>query len=277
MDIGVRQNITSYRKKVKIKLYVLIFIVGALFVISIFGEKIAPNDPNKTNAMYMNAAPSALYPFGCDIYGRCILSRILAGAFTSIFSSLLLVFLSLLIGTFIGIISATKGGIVDRVLLKVSELMSSFPQMILAIAIAGLSGGGMMSAIIALLISSWPLYYRLSRGKVLDEKKNTYVVAAKLSGISDIKISFTYILPVIFDSLLVNASMQVGTAIIYLAGLSFLGIGVSAPNAEWGSMLSDGIIMISTAPWEVIFPGLMILVTVCIFNMLGDTIREYYK
>ena len=222
----------------------------------------------------MNKAPCAEYPFGTDRYGRCICSRVLMGARTSIFSAVTLVAVTFLVGSMLGMLAGYYGGAVDSVIMRLADVLLAFPQMVLAIAVAGILGGGMFNAMLAMGIAGWTGYARLARAKVLSLKEEAYVSAARLSGCSDGSIMFKTLLPNMLGPLAVNASTQIGSMMIGIAGLSFLGIGVQEPQAEWGSMISASRAYIQLAPWAVLAPAAATILTVMIFNYLGDCVRD---
>ena len=219
--------------------------------------------------------PSAEHILGTDRYGRDMLSRVLVGSTTSIYATLLLVAIITVVGTAIGIICGWCGGILDTVLMRVSDLFLAFPSLVFALAVAGVLGGGIQNAIIALAVIGWPKFARLARGLTLAQKDSTYLMAVRLSGSSTFKIMFKHILPNIAGPILVTSVLDIGTMMMELAGLSFLGLGVQPPMAEWGSMINDGRSMLQISPWMVLAPGLAIFITVMIFNLFGDTLRDY--
>ena len=219
--------------------------------------------------------PSWQHILGTDRYGRDMFSRVLMGSTTSIFATLVLVAVITVTGTAIGIICGWMGGKVDTVLMRISDLFLAFPSLVFALAVAGVLGGGVQNAIIALAAIGWPKFARLARGLTLAQKDAPYLMAARLSGSNTAKLLVKHILPNIAGTILVTAVLDIGTMMMELAGLSFLGLGVKPPMAEWGSMISDGRVMLQTAPWMVLAPGGAIFATVMIFNLLGDTIRDY--
>ena len=252
------------------------FLVLALLLVlvGILAPWLTPNDPNATSAMHMNAPPSAAFPFGTDRYGRCICSRVLMGARTSIFSAVTLVAVTFVIGTALGMLAGYYGGAVDSLIMRLADVLLALPQMVLAIAVAGILGGGMFNAMLAMGITGWTLYARLARAQVLSLKEEAYVSAARLSGCSGPEILLKTLLPNMLGPLTVNAATQIGTMMIGIAGLSFLGIGVTEPQAEWGSMINASRAYIQLAPWAVLFPAGATILTVMIFNYLGDCIRD---
>ena len=159
--------------------------------------------------------------------------------------------------------------------MRISDIFLAFPGMVFAIAVAGVLGGGIVNAVISLALISWPKFSRLARGQVLAIKNNSYIHAAKLNGCSHVKIIFKHIFPNILGIIIVTATLDIGVMMMELAGLSFLGLGAMPPTAEWGSMMSNGRSMIQSAPWVIFAPGLAIFITVIIFNLLGDTLRDF--
>jgi peptide/nickel transport system permease protein len=245
-----------------------------LILVSLFSAQLAPHDPNATDVSRMRQPPSAEYPFGTDAMGRCVLSRVLCGARTSIFCSLALVLITAVFGSIVGIACGYYSGALDQVIMRIIDGIMAFPQMVLAIAVAGILGGGMRNAMLALGFASWTPYARLARSRVIAIKQEDFVTAARISGCSDSAIMRRYIFPNIFSTLLTYATSQVGTIMLGFAGLSFLNLGVQLPNAEWGSMISEARGMLATAPWTVFYPALALVVTVMVFNYLGDALRD---
>lgn len=162
----------------------------------------------------------------------------------------------------------------DAVLMRISDIFLAFPGMVFAIAVAGVLSGGLMNAVVALACISWPKYARVARSQVLTVKDSSYIAAAKLAGSGTMKIILKHILPNISGAIIVTAVLDIGTMIMELAGLSFLGLGANPPIAEWGSMMSNGRSMLQTCPWVVLAPGFAIFITVVLFNLLGDTVRD---
>ena len=219
--------------------------------------------------------PGPAHLFGTDRYGRDMLSRVIVGSTTSIFSTLLLVAIVTMTGTVIGIICGWAGGKMDMILMRISDLFLAFPSLVFALAVAGVLGGGIQNAIIALAVIGWPKFARLARGLTLAQKDTDYMMAARLSGSSTPKLLLKHILPNIAGPILVTSVLDIGTMMMELAGLSFLGLGVKPPMAEWGSMINEGRSMLQLAPWMALAPGAAVFLTVMIFNLLGDTLRDY--
>lgn len=218
--------------------------------------------------------PSAEHFFGTDKLGRDNFSRILYGAAYSLSSVLLLVFLIFVVGTTLGVLAGYLGGRTDMVIMRIADMMISFPGMILAIAIAGILGGSLVNAMIALVIVTWTKYARLARSMVLKIKERDFVVAAVVNGGKPLHILWQHILPNILPLMVITAAADIGAMMMELAGLSFLGFGSQPPAPEWGLMLNEGRQQLQTAPWLMIFPGLAIFITVVIFNLWGDALRD---
>lgn len=249
-------------------------LVLLLILITVLAPVIAPYNPLEAVMRDANAAPSAAHLFGTDKLGRDVLSRILYGASYSLTSVLFLVFLIFVVGTFLGVIAGYFGGIVDTVIMRFADMMISFPGVILAIAVAGILGGSLVNAMIAMLCVTWTKYARLSRSMVLKIKKRDFVDAAIVSGSSSAHILWVHILPNILPLMVITAAADIGAMMMELAGLSFLGFGSQPPAPEWGLMLNEGRQQLQTAPWLMIFPGLAIFITVVVFNLWGDSLRD---
>lgn len=263
------------RDTVKLRLIIFGALAIILIVCSIFSEHLCPYDPYLQDLSIAKAAPSAAHLFGTDRYGRDMLSRVIVGSRTSIFSTLLLVAVITVIGTAVGVFCGWCGKWTDTVLMRISDMFLAFPGLVFALAVAGVLGGGLHNAIIALAAISWPKYARIARSQTLVQKETVYLKAVRLAGDSTPKIIFKHILPNIIGPILVTSMLDIGTMMMELAGLSFLGLGAKPPIAEWGSMMSDTRSLIDTAPWVTFAPGIAIFVSVTIFNLLGDTIRDY--
>ncbi len=267
-------TVKTRRKSSRQKLIVFLILAGILVILGILAPMLTPNDPYATSALDMNSPPSAQFPLGTDRYGRCVLSRVMMGARTSIFSAVTLVAVTFVVGTLLGMAAGWYGGAVDTVVMRLADILLAFPQMVLAIAVAGILGGGMFNAMLAMGITGWTLYARLARAQVLALKEEAYVNAARLSGCGDLSIMFKTLLPNMLGPMVVNASIQIGTMMVGIAGLSFLGIGVAEPQAEWGSMINNSRAYIQLAPWAVLAPAAATIVTVMVFNYLGDCVRD---
>lgn len=251
--------------------------VAALIAIAILAPVLAPNDPNSTDLANAQIKYNSQYPLGTDVLGRCLLSRILFGARISIFSSLIITSIVFVFGILIGVTAGYYGGIIDTILNKLITIMQAFPKIILAIAITGLLGIGIENTIIALCLVEWVAYARMARSFAFSEKQHTYVKAARVCGESNIRIICKRIIPNIVYPLIVNASLGISAVIMEIAALSYLGVGVKEPMAEWGSMINAGRNYMQTDTKLVFIPGLVIFVTAAIFNVFGEKLRDRLK
>ena len=261
------------RTSVKTRLIIFGTLAALLLIGSIFSSHLTPYDPYLQDLSNAKAAPSMEHLLGTDRYGRDMLSRVSIGSRTSIYSTLLLVAIITAFGTAVGVICGWFGKWIDVILMRISDMFLAFPGLVFAVA--GVLGGGLQNAIIALAAISWPKYARIARSQTLAQKETVYLRAAKLSGSSTVKIIFKHILPNIIGPILVTSMLDIGTMMMELAGLSFLGLGAKPPTAEWGSMMSDTRSLITIVPWVTLAPGIAIFISVMIFNLLGDTIRDY--
>lgn len=263
------------RNTIKSRLIFFILLAGILLLAAAFSDKLAPYDPYAQDLSLSKQPPSAAHWMGTDQYGRDVFSRVLVGAQTSIFSTLTLVAAISLFGTIVGTLCGYYGGAVDSVMMRISDVCLAFPGLVFALAIAALLGGGVSNAVLALAVISWPKYARVARSQTLALKSSDFMAAARLSGDTSRQMILRHILPNILGPILVTAMLDIGTMMMELAGLSFLGLGAQPPTAEWGNMMSGGRSMLQTYPWLVLSPGIAIFLTVVIFNLLGDTVRDY--
>ena len=263
------------RNRIRVKLILFAALAATLLLITIFAKYICPYDPYAQDLSQAMQPPSATHPMGTDTYGRDMLSRVLIGAQTSISSTFALVAIITVFGTIVGIFCGYYGGVVDSVMMRISDICLAFPGLVFAMAVAAILNGGVQNAVIALALISWPKYSRIARSQTLSMKSLPYMQAAQLAGDSALQMIFRHVLPNIVGPILVTSMLDIGTMMMEIAGLSFLGLGAQPPVAEWGSMMSSGRSMLQTYPWIVLSPGLAIFVSVVIFNLLGDTIRDY--
>ncbi len=245
-----------------------------LILLALAAPIIAPYDPLAAEMKNAYLPPSPEHLFGTDKLGRDCFSRILYGASYSLSSVLLLVAAIFAAGTSLGVAAGYFGGKTDAVIMRISDMMISFPGMILAIAIAGILGGSLVNAIIALTIVSWTKYARLARSMVLKIKERDFVEAAVVNGGKPMHILWRHIVPNILPLMVITAASDIGAMMMELAGLSFLGFGSQPPAPEWGLMLNEGRQQLQTAPWLMVFPGLAIFITVVAFNLWGDALRD---
>ena len=263
------------RNRIRMKLVLFAALAATLLLITIFAKYICPYDPYAQDLSQAMQPPSATHLMGTDTYGRDMLSRVLIGAQTSISSTFALVAIITVFGTIVGIFCGYYGGVVDSVMMRISDICLAFPGLVFAMAVAAILNGGVQNAVIALALISWPKYSRIARSQTLSMKSLPYMQAAQLAGDSALQMILRHVLPNIVGPILVTSMLDIGTMMMEIAGLSFLGLGAQPPVAEWGSMMSSGRSMLQTYPWIVLSPGLAIFVSVVIFNLLGDTIRDY--
>lgn len=263
----------SALKKNKIAVVGLIVILLLVFI-AFFGEMIAPYDPLKIDMGAAKQGPSASHWFGTDIQGRDIFSRVLSGTKYSLLVGIGAVAFSLVIGTIVGAIAGYFGGIIDIVFMRIMDMMLAIPSILLAITLMAAFGQGLDKAIVAIGIVSIPEYARIVRSSILSVKENDYVAAAKVIGNNDGRIIFKHILPNVVSSIVVRATLGISTAILDIAALGFLGLGVKPPTPEWGTMLGDAKTYILSLPYMIVFPGIAISVTVLAFNLFGDGLRD---
>lgn len=257
------------------KQFTVFFILALLIVgVAVFAPWIAPKDPLDAVMLDSLKAPCQEYPLGTDKLGRDMLSRVIFGTRTSLVYTLILVATIFVVGTVLGIVAGYFGGWIDQVIMRIADMMISFPGMILAIAIAGMLGPSLRNGVIAITAVSWTKYARLARSMVLKVKRNLYVEAAVVNGTSTLKILWKHILPNMLTTMTVTAAADIGTMMLELASLSFLGFGAVAPTPEWGLMLNEGRTYMAKAPWLMISPGIAIVIVVVVFNMLGDSVRD---
>lgn len=235
---------------------------------------LAPHPPLTQYLEERLAPPSARFPLGLDQLGRDILSRQLYGARLSLMVGLVVVGLAGILGTAVGVTAAYAGGRTDHALMRITDVFFAFPSLILAMAIAAALGPSLTNAMIAIAMVTWPVYARLSRAQTLVLNRQEFLEAARAMGASDLRIIARHILPNTVATLIVQASFNMGEAILISAGLSFIGFGAQPPTPEWGVMVSEGRDYITTQWWVPTFPGLAILLAVSGFNLLGDGLRD---
>ncbi|MDT7952609.1 MAG: ABC transporter permease [Acetobacteraceae bacterium] len=249
-------------------------IVLAWLVIAIAAPVFAPFPPDAVDVSVRLQPPSPVHLLGTDELGRDVLSRLIFGARISLFTGIVVVVVGGLVGTLIGGVAAYVGGWVEEVLMRFTDLVLCFPPIILALAIAAALGIGTTNTIIAILVVWWPKFARLARSLVLQQRAREYVEAALVAGYGPGRILGRHIIPNAVGPLVVLLTLDVGNAIITFAGLSFLGLGVVPPTAEWGAMVAEGRELVQQW-WVAAFPGLAILTVVLGFNFLGDGVRDW--
>jgi peptide/nickel transport system permease protein len=258
-------------------LTVIGLVIILMFVLSaVFAPLLAPMDPTQQILSQRLKPPSAEHWLGMDQLGRDVLSRLLFGAPISLTVGLVVVGSASTLGTLVGLIAGYARGTVDELLMRLTDIFFAFPPLILAMAIAGALGPSLNNAMIAIATVTWPVYARLVRGQVLSLREREFVEAAFSIGASTPRILSRHLLPNALAPILVQASFDMGGAILSAAGLSFIGFGARPPTPEWGVMISEGSKFFSTQPWLSFFPGLAILLTVAAFNLIGDGLRDAF-
>jgi len=255
-----------------------IIIVLVLFM-AVFAEQVAPypeEGKGKTNAPNTLMAPSAEHVFGTDKLGRDVLSRIIMGSRSALIVPIGVVLFAVLLGAPLGALAGYKGGWLDEIIMRITDLFLAFPSLLLAMAIASALGRGLDKAAIALIISWWPWYTRIARGVAVGLRERYFVEAAQAIGVSDAVIIFRHILPNTISPILVQATVDMGTVILAMGGLAFLGLGTQPPAPDWGLMVSEGRMYILEQWWIATFPGMAIFIVVLAFNLLGDTLRDIF-
>lgn len=251
-------------------LLALLIILGAVFAPVLTGG-VSPTDAVLRDALQ---APSAKHICGTDKLGRDVFARVIYGARTSLTATFAVVAIIFALGSVLGVLAGYFGGWVDTIIMRVADMMVSFPGMVFAIAIAGILGASVKNAVIAVALVSWTKYARLARSLVLKIRNRDFVSAAIVTGSKTPYILRKYMLPNVIPTLVITAATDIGGMMLELAGLSFLGFGAKAPTPEWGLMLNEGRQFISNAPWMMFYPGLAIFVVVVVFNLLGDALRD---
>jgi peptide/nickel transport system permease protein len=255
-------------------------IVIVLFIlIAIFAYQIAPypeEGAGRTNVSHKMLTPSPEHIFGADRLGRDVLSRVIMGTRPALIVPIGVVIFAVLIGAPLGAIAGYKGGWLDEVIMRITDLFLAFPSLLLAMAIASALGRGLQNAAIALIVSWWPWYTRLVRGVTISLRQRYFVEAAQAVGVRESVIILRHILPNTISPILVQATVDLGTVILAMGGLAFLGLGTQPPAPDWGLMVSEGRDFILKQWWISSFPGIAIFIVVLAFNLLGDTLRDIF-
>ena len=250
-----------------------------LIFCAIFAPWISPYPDDVSDAVHfdrMLQPPSAEFWFGTDEAGRDVLTRVVSGAGLSLAMGLIVILMALVIGVPVALLAGYYGGKTEAVLMRITDVFSSIPALVLALAISVVLGASFGNAILALGLVWWRVFARLAHGQTLSIKTENYVIAARQMGASDARVMFREILPNMASSLLVTASLDAGAVILIGTSISFLGAGASPPTAEWGLMVATGRHYLPGAWWPSLFPGLAIFVTVMSLNMIGDGLRDLF-
>jgi peptide/nickel transport system permease protein len=251
-----------------------IAVIATFILLALFAPLIAPFDPIATSWTLVRKPPSALHWFGTDELGRDVLSRVIYGTRASLLAGAISVGIALCVGVPFGLLSGYRGGFIDALISRITDAMLACPFLILAIALAAFLGPSLGNAMIAIGITTTPIFIRLTRGQTMNVKVEDYVEAARAMGNPRWRIALFHILPNIMPALLVQATLSIAAAIIAEAALSFLGLGQQPPTPSWGSMLNSAQRFLTTAPWMALWPGLGIFLVVLSFNLVGDGLRD---
>src|SRR6056297_77754 len=249
-------------------------LVFVLVAVALFAPWLSPIEPDRQNLRMRLEPPSLAHPFGTDEFGRSLLARVIHGARISLLTGLVPVAVAGTIGTTIGLLAGFYRGRVDTVLMRAMDVLLAFPSLLLALAVVGALGPGLRNAVIAVALVGIPQYARIARSVVLATREEEYVQAARALGARDGRLLRRHVLPSTMGPLTVQATLGIGFAILSMAGLSFLGLGVQPPTADWGEMLARGRRYLPDAGWLLVFPGAAISLTVLGFNLLGDGLRD---
>ena len=254
-------------------------IIIVFILVAIFCYQVAPyplEGAGKTNVANSLLPPSAGHPFGADKLGRDVLSRVIVGARPALIVPIGVVAFAVLLGAPLGAIAGFKGGTIDETIMRITDLFLAFPSLLLAMAIAAALGRGIQNAAIALIITWWPWYTRLVRGVTISLKERYFVEAAQAIGVRESVIILRHILPNTISTILVQATVDLGTVILAMGGLAFLGLGTQPPSPDWGLMVAEGRTYILEQWWISTFPGVSIFIVVLAFNLIGDTLRDIF-
>jgi len=249
-------------------------VIAILVVVAIIAPTMTPYPPNDQSFRIKLEAPGTEHLLGTDEFGRDVFSRILIGTRVALFVGIVPVVIAVIIGVSLGLVAGYFGGGIDQVLMRVIDVLLAFPWLLLAIGIMAILGPGIQNVVIAVAIVYIPAFARIVRGSVLSIKEKEYVEAARAMGQPTIRILVRHVLANAWAPIIVLSTLSIGQAIIYAAGLSFIGLGTQPPNADWGVMLTSGREYLRDAPWLGFFPGVAILITVLAFNLFGDGLRD---
>ena len=249
-------------------------LVVAIALVALLAPWVAPYDPDAQDVLMKLQGPSAEHWFGTDAFGRDVLSRVIWGARVSLFVGTVATLAGVLIGTVIGIVSGYYGGIVDKLITAATDVLLSFPQLIMGLILVAVLGPTLFNLILAITITAVPAFIRVARGSTLAMKERDFVDACRALGFGDLRIMFLHVLPNIMDEVVVMGSLWLAAAIRTESTLAFIGLGVPPPTATWGGIIREGFDNLLDAPWLSIFPSLAILVVMIALNLIGDGLRD---
>ncbi|HLW58523.1 MAG TPA: ABC transporter permease [bacterium] len=251
-------------------------IVIFLILLALFGPAAAPFDPLRISVADKLLPPSPRHWFGTDDLGRDLLSRVMTGARISLSVSAMVLAIAMTLGVGLGLIAGSAGGWADEAIMRTTDVFLAFPRLVLAIAIAATLGPGLYNAMVAIALSWWPWYTRLVRGQLLSLRQQEFVLAAVSVGTGGSRILLRHLLPNVGTTVVIQASIDVGYAILATAGLSFIGLGAQPPTPEWGAIIAQARSYMVDAWWYPTFPGVAIFLAVLGFNLLGDAVRDAF-
>jgi len=252
-------------------------VIATLVAVAVLAPLIAPYDPDAVDLGNGLAGPSGAHLLGTDNLGRDILSRLMFGTRLSLIGPLIVVFISTVLGILFGLIGGYFGGVIDGVTGRIWDLLLGFPPLLLAIALIAVFQPGFSTAVVAISIIYVPLLARVVRSVVLIEKRKAYVDACRVLGYSPWRTAFRHVLPAAIPTIVAQSTLNFGYALLDLAGLAFLGLGVQPPTADWGVMLAEGRKVLLLSPWEVLSAALVVALAVVAFNLLGDSVTQRYS
>ncbi|SMQ86955.1 nickel transport system permease protein [Bacillus sp. OV166] len=250
-----------------------LFVIVVIIIVGLFAPLFAPHDPNEVNMSLRYASSSWEHLLGNDHLGRCILSRIIYGIRPSVLLVLVALFISVLFGAVLGFLAGYFRGKADALIMRICDIMLSFPGYVMILAIVGIWGVGLKNILIAFILVKWAWFARVIRTSVMQYSELEYVKFSKAAGISDLKIIYKHLVPVTFSDIAVISSSSIGSMILQISGFSFLGLGIQAPNAEWGMMLNEAREVMFSRPELMLAPGLAIIIVVSAFNFLSDALQ----
>lgn len=253
---------------------ICLIIIITIIVLGILAPYIAPFDPNKVRIVRKYAAISSEHWLGCDHLGRDIFSRLLYGIRSTLFLSLLTMIITIIVGSIIGLISGYQRGKLDECIMRLCDIMLSFPSQVMILAIVGVLGVGIENIIIANIVVKWAWYSRMIRSSVIKYSRKNYILFSRAIGAPHSFIIYRHLLPNVMSEVVILATLDTGWVILNISALSFIGLGVQAPTAEWGLMLSEAKNVMTQHPMQMVYPGIAILIVVAAFNMLGDCLRD---
>lgn len=253
---------------------VALVLAGIILLVAVAAPLIAPYDPDNVVLEEKLSPPSSAHWLGTDHLGRDILSRLIYGTRISVGSVAAIIACILVLGFAVGCLAGYAGGVIDAAFMRFCDVFLTFPTFILAMFLIGVLGTGLTNVVIAIVLTHWAWYARLIRGFVLSLKNREYILAARVAGTPKIQIVLKHIVPPVFAQLIILATLDIGHMMLHVSGLSFLGLGVTPPTPEWGVMINDARQFIWSSPGLIVYPGLMIFVTVMSFNLLGDALRD---